>query len=241
MNTAMDLSIKGVIFEHGLSIHAENPESTTITIAIENCEIHPCNQLAWKNGDEPKPYDTSNSGDGLCLGIDSSYSNDPSAPENENRGDVIINVLNNKLIGENDPTVSRNGFKSLDDGDDQSAKSRGNGVSLGNQSGGTVHLKSAFIEGNTFNGLRGHAIQLYEIAGGTSVQIIDNTFESWGINKNNLGRESGIEDYAIRGNLKNGDFGTITLSENDYAEIVNGDFDVSNRKVKIDNWDGVIQ
>ena len=244
MNTHADLTLKNIIFDNGLSIHAKNPSGTAITITLEGCEIHWCNQENFKDTSD-RPGRIDNSGDGLCLGIDSAFSSKPEDKENENRGDVSIIVRNNHLVGDNNPEADRNGYETLDDIDNPDGrgrwKSRGNGVSLGLQSGGTLFLKSALIEGNTFTGLRGHAIQLYIITNGTTVDIKNNVFESWGINKNNLNRDPKIEDYAIRGDLNAENPGDVNLSGNTYADVVNGNFDVSNRKVKLDNWNGIIQ
>ena len=236
INTSANLTIKGVIFEHGLSIHATNPADTSIAITVEGCEIHPCDQLAWKNGDETKPIRTSNSGDGLCLGIDTSFSSNPSADENQDRGDVSVRVFDNKLIGDNNPNAERDGWKALE-GNDQARRARGNGVSIGNQSGGTVCLAQATIEGNYFEGLRGHAIQLYSIREDSSVTIKDNQFISWGINKNTLAGEK--DDYAIRGDLAADNPGTVSLDNNSYGGSVTAGGitrDLSNYKVAIDRW-----
>ena len=238
--TPADLTLKGINFSRGLSIHATNPSGTDITIMIEDCEINACLQEEFKEM-QKRPGRIDNSGDGLCLAIDSSASSDPSASENQNRGEVDVVVRNNHLTGDNNPSAERNGYVTLDDLDQgRRWKSRGNGVSLGNQSGGTVHLRSAEIDGNTFTGLRGHAVQLYQIASGTNVTISGNNFVSWGINKNNLAKDDGIVDYAIRGDLKAGDPGEVTLEDNTYAETVNGGFDVSERHVAIDNWNGIV-
>ena len=239
--TSENLTLQGITFEKGLSIHAENTEGNDITITVEDCVINACNQEDFRDvSDRPGRID--NSGDGLCLGIDSSTSNDPNAEVNQNRGEVSVIVKNNQLIGGNNPDAERNGYETLDDLDGNNIrgrwKSRGNGVALGLQSGGTVHLKDALIEGNTFTGLLGHAIQLYEISGGTTVNITGNSFESWGINKNNLAHEKDIADYAIRGDLKDGNLGEVKLSGNTYASTVNGNFDVSERKVAIERWNG---
>ena len=234
--TSENLTLKGITFEKGLSIHAENTSGNDITITVEDCVINACLQEDFKDVTD-RPGRIDNSGDGLCLGIDSSSSNKPEDSVNQNRGEVNVVVRNNQLIGDNNPSADRDGYTNLTDLDNNNRnKSRGVGVSLGNQSGGTVHLKDALIEGNTFTGLRAHAIQLYTLTGGTSVEIKENIFESWGINKNTLNYEE--TDYAIRGDLKAENPGSVILDGNFYATAVNGNFDVSERKVAIDNWNG---
>ena len=230
ITTPYNLTLKNIIFESGISIHAENTENITIT--VEGCEIHPC---LYEDLKHDKPQRTSNAGDGLCLAIDTTT--DQNA-DHSTRGKVNIVVRDNHLIGDNNPEAPR---KNGADIDSTVMKSRGNGVSLGNQAGGVPCLSEAEITGNIFEDLRGNALQLYRINDDMKVTVSNNQFISWGINKDTL---SGAEtDYAIRGELYNDGISAdvIILRDNSYATSMTVEGiqkDLSECKVAINYWNG---
>ena len=232
LTTAFDFTIKGVEFLDGLSIHTSNTEGE-ITINVSDCVIHACDQVAIIAEGQSVRNRIDNSGEGLCLAFDTSSEN------NTDRKGVVIVADNNKLIGKNDPTRERKGF-----GDwtlnEENKKGRGNGISLGNQAGSTINLVSATISNNTFEGLQGHAIQLYKIQNGATVSISGNDFISWGVNSTTY--STGLEDYAIRGDLDTADVNDdcVVLSNNTYASSmdVEGEtpVDLSQHKAAINYW-----
>lgn len=232
LDTTGNLTIKNVIFKQGLSIHTYNTEDVTVT--IENCIIYACDQsIMIEEKDTLNPWKLGNSGNGLCLAIDTASS--------ETAGEsVSLNLSNNKLIGAYDEDGERkDSYVNWEYYETKTnLKSRGNGISLGNQAGNTEHLKSAVISGNTFEGLKGHAIQLYVITTPATVEIKDNVFKSWGINKTSLVED---KDYAIRGDITaESPEATIVLSGNTYASSYatksGTSRDLANLKVAIDNW-----
>lgn len=233
IRTPYNLTLRNIIFESGISIHAENTDNITIT--VEGCEIHPCLQDELRLD---KPTVTSNSGDGLCLGIDTTTNQ---VADHSNRGKIKIIVRNNHLVGDNNPAAPREGYKALEGNESAIKKSRGNGVSLGNQAGGVPCLSTAEISENTFEGLRGNALQLYRIADGMKVNVSGNKFISWGINADTLGGTK--EDYAIRGELYDDTTSkdVIVLIGNSYADsmTVEGTTkDLEKYKVAINYWNG---
>ena len=185
-----DVTIKGVEFAKGVSLNARINNPCTIT--VEDCVIRWCDQ---KNDllpevDANPNFRIDNSGNGLCLSIDT-----------QNKGDkfLTVNVKNCTLIGDNDPTAPRKDSYATTgfyiNRDSTNFKGRGNGVGLGTASGNGMGLKQVSIEGCSFSGLRNAAIQLYTFD--CPITITKCTFESWGVNKD---RETD-PSYAIRGNV----------------------------------------
>ena len=129
-----DVTIKGVEFAKGVSLNARSNNPCTIT--VEDCVIRWCDQ---KNDflpevDADPNFRIANSGNGLCLSIDT---------QNKGAKFLTVNVKNCTLIGDNDPTAPRkDSYKDTGDYKDNkdneaftNFKGRGNGVGLGTASG----------------------------------------------------------------------------------------------------------
>lgn len=232
LTTDFDFTIKGVEFLDGLSIHTNNTKSE-ITINVSDCVIHACDQKTLIDEGRDVRERIDNSGEGLCLAIDTK-----SEYDNTSRKGVKIIASGNYLIGDNDPSKDRAGTNGS--WTDTRSKTRGNGISLGNQAGSTINLVSAEISNNTFEGLLGHAIQLYKIENDAKVTISGNDFISWGVNSTTY--STGLEDYAIRGDLDTADVNDdcVVLSNNTYASSmdVEGEIpvDLSQHKAAINYW-----
>ena len=233
--TTGSLTIKNVIFKLGLCISVNPTCTSEITLDIEDNTIYACDQEALIEATSSVYNRIDNSGDGLCLGIQTSTAGDGA--------EVNVTVSGNKLIGDNDATKDRSSYKSwtyVESG--SKTDPRGRGVTLGNSSGTSANLGEAVISGNTFFGIRGSDIQLYTIPVDSSVTISGNDFQSWGINKQTQAGTK--DDYAIRGELSTStdDDGntltaTLTLSGNTYAtDWSDYDRDLSGYKVAVDNW-----
>ena len=198
-----------------------------------DCLIHACDQKTLIDEGRDVRERIDNSGEGLCLAIDTK-----SEYDNTSRKGVKIIASGNYLIGDNDPSKDRAGTNGS--WTDTRSKTRGNGISLGNQAGSTINLVSAEISNNTFEGLLGHAIQLYKIENDAKVTISGNDFISWGVNSTTY--STGLEDYAIRGDLDTADVNDdcVVLSNNTYASSMNVEgetpVDLSQYKVAIDYW-----
>ena len=234
LTTAFDFTIKGVEFLDGLSIHTSNTDKE-ITINVSDCVIHACDQLALIDEGRSVRNRIDNSGDGLCLGIDTS------SGDNSSRKGVAVVVNDNSFIGRSDSSRDRKSYKSWETYEaKQKNWGRGNGVSLGLQAGNTANLTTANITGNTFEGLQGHAIQLYSIQNSAKVTISENNFISWGINSTTF--STGLEDYAIRGDLAAADVNDdcVVLSNNTYASSMDVEgktpVDLSQHKAAINYW-----
>lgn len=215
-----DITIRGVTFLQGVTISVNNA-SEPITITVENCTVHACNQELLKTGYQR----IDNSGDGLCLNI-------------ETMGNAVTVIVKDcKFVGENDNTLDRNGYNSLDNllgtnGNNLGRwKSRGYGLALGAIAGNTEGLVSAEISGCTFTGIRGNALQLYSI--GCAVTVEDCTFESWGCNWQTSSKVK--SDAAIRGDLKEG--GSLTLAGNTYV-LEEDDGENGIKQVNVDGYSG---
>ena len=233
--TTGSLTIKNVIFKLGLCISVNSTCTSEITLDIEDNTIYACDQEALIAATSSVYNRIDNSGDGLCLGIQTSTAGDGA--------EVNVTVSGNKLIGDNDATKDRSSYKSWSYVESGSRTDpRGRGVTLGNSSGTSANLGEAVISGNTFFGIRGSDIQLYTIPVDSSVTISGNDFQSWGINKQTQAGTK--DDYAIRGELSTStdDDGstltaTLTLSGNTYAtDWSDYDRDLSGYKVAVDNW-----
>lgn len=233
--TNSDLTIKGTIFEQGISIHTSNLSKDS-TLTIEDCIIYTCDQekIIAKLEENPNPnFRMDNSGDGLGIGIDTNLSQTEGFT-----GSTNIVIRNNTIIGANDPDEGFGSYRTQSDALNKKNKTdpRGRGISIGMASGNTEYLKSAIIEGNTISGIKCGGVQLFAIASGTAVNIRNNNFISWGINSDTL--EGTKTYYAIRGNMADKP-GTVELSGNTYAEQsgVSGDNrNLHDYRVGIDGW-----
>lgn len=223
--TNKDVTIKNVVFEQGVSLHTRNLEND-VTVAFDNCTVYACDQevIIKKLQENPNPnYRMDNSGDGLCLGIDtvSSRPDDSS----EYTGSVNVIVKNCEFIGESDPTEGYGSYRNQENALAGTNKTdpRGRGISLGLAAGNTKYLESALIENNSFEGIKCGGVQLFGIEEGTDITIKNNEFKSWGINSDVFAGSKTY--YAIRGNLGTVSQGTITLEGNTYADVsgVEGD------------------
>lgn len=205
-----NVTLKNIIFADGVSIHSENTEEITLT--IEGCTVYACDQVSlFEAHKDEASFRGDNSGDGLCLGIDTDT-------EGNARTEKTVNVVvkDSTFIGANDPESDRDGYKDCDQYKASNKnKSRGHGVSLGNQAGKTDCLKSAVIENCVFTGLKGHAVQLFKID--SPITIKNNKFESYGVNKQTIAGEK--QDYAVRGDMRTkGSSVVLTFSGNTYEK-----------------------
>ena len=221
-----NLTVKNIVFAKGAAFNAEKT-TTERTITIENCTVYYCMQkdlvdrgVVNSNGD---PKNFSNTGNGLCLSIDS-----PNNPD-ETVGKINVIIKNCELIGDNNSKATRkDSYSSLSNYNSKTGdlKGRGNGVGLGTSSGSGRFLKSVTIEKCTFEGLRNAALQIYNHFT-AAVTVKDCEFKSWGVNADN-------EGSAIRGlvdvnsgasiNITDCTFSSASLSKNS-----------ANMKCEIDN------
>lgn len=229
-----DVTIRNVEFMDGLSIRAYNTDQP-ITITIESCVIHGCDQKALIEETKTVHQLITNSGDGLCLGIDA----DPSSA-----GAAVIckdNTLLGSIPGREDfETEKESSYKNWEhaNGATDAMKGRGNGISLGVIAGNSAGITNATISGNTFEGMFNAALQLYTFT--AQIIVENNTFKSWGMNStdgNNFGT------YAIRGDIPSssqGDSSLLTLRDNTYASSMPGPngtpIGLSSYKVAINYW-----
>ena len=201
---AGDVTIKGVTFMNGVCFTAKN-DDTTGTITFEDCTFYACDQskidLTFYQYNSLK-----NSGDGLCLNVDT-----------KNSRNLKVVVKDCAFIGENDVTLNRDGWKDIG-GENWNAatavknKSRGHAIMINGICGGgsNAQAESVLIEGCTMSGIRGHAIQLYQLR--MPVTIKDCKINSWGRNAQTAAGSK--EDAAIRGDIVSGSNGSLTLTNN---------------------------
>ena len=234
-----NVTIKNVEFMNGLSITV-NEKSNPITITIESCVIHGCDQKALIDATKSVHESITNSGDGLCLNIDTS----------QDSADVTVICKGNTLIGSipgrgDFETEKYSSYKNWNHVDGttpyEKMKGRGNGISLGGIAGNSNKITSATISGNTFEGMFNAALQLYTFT--AQITVENNTFKSWGMNStdgNNFGT------YAIRGDIPSssqGDSSLLTLRDNTYASSMPGlngtTINLSSYKVAINYWNNL--
>lgn len=218
--TNKDVTIKNVVFEQGVSLHTRNLEDE-VTVTFDNCTVYACDQEVIieklkKNPNEN--YRMDNSGDGLCLGIDTNTSR--TGDSSEYTGLVNVVVKNCEFIGASDPSEGYGSYRDQKNAlaGTNKTDARGRGISLGLASGNTKYLKSASIENNTFEGIKCGGIQLFGIEEGTDITIKNNEFKSWGINSDVITNKTKTY-YAVRGNLGKTSQGTVTLEGNTYAAV----------------------
>ena len=201
---AGDVTIKGVTFLNGVCFTAKN-DNTTGTITFEDCTFYACDQS--KIDLTPYLYNPlQNSGDGLCLNVDT-----------KNSPNLEVVVKGCTFIGENDTALDRNGWNPVG-GQNWNAdtankwKSRGHAIMINGICGGgnNAQAESVLIEGCTMSGIRGHAIQLYQLR--MPVTIKDCKINSWGRNAQTAAGSK--EDAAIRGDIVSGSNGSLTLTNN---------------------------
>ena len=201
---AGDVTIKGVTFLNGVCFTAKN-DSTTGTITFEDCTFYACDQS--KIDLTSYQYNSlKNSGDGLCLNVDTKDS-----------PNLKVVVKDCAFIGENDVTLNRDGWKDIG-GENWNAatavkyKSRGHAIMINGICGGgnNAQAESVLIDGCTMSGIRGHAIQLYQLR--MPVTIKDCKINSWGRNAQTAAGTK--DDAAIRGDIVSGSNGSLTLTDN---------------------------
>ena len=201
-----DVTIKGVTFMNGVCFTASD-NGTTGTVTFEDCTFYACDQSKIKiEGTEYANNPLKNSGDGLCLNIDT-----------KNSPELKIVVKDCSFIGEDDKTLNRNGWKDIGGSGwnpDTAAKdkSRGHAIMINGISGGgnDAQAESVLIENCTMDGIRGHAIQLYTLR--MPVTIKNCTINSWG---NNAQTAAGTaSDAAIRGEIISDSNCSLTLTNN---------------------------
>ena len=220
---AGDVTIKGVKFLNGACFTAKE-NGTTGTLTLEDCTFYACDQS--KIDLAPYAYNSlKNSGDGLCLNVDTKDS-----------PNLKVVIKNCRFIGENDPTLNRDGWKDIGgtNWDPDTAvknKSRGHAVMINGICGGgnNATAESVLIEGCTMDGIRGHAIQLYKLRMGVTVK--DCTINSWG---NNAQTAAGTKsDAAIRGDIVVGS-GNLTVTNTRFGLNES----TSLRHINVDNYSG---
>ena len=201
---AGDVTIKGVTFMNGVCFTAKN-NNTTGTITFEDCTFYACDQS--KIDLTSYQYNSlKNSGDGLCLNVDT-----------KNSPNLKVVVKDCAFIGENDVTLNRDGWKDIG-GENWNAatavknKSRGHAIMINGICGGgdNAQAESVLIDGCTMSGIRGHAIQLYQLR--MPVTIKDCKINSWGRNAQTAAGSK--DDAAIRGDIADATNGTLTLKDN---------------------------
>ena len=201
---AGDVTIKGVTFMNGVCFTAKN-DGTTGTITFEDCTFYACDQS--KIDLTSYQYNSlKNSGDGLCLNVDT-----------KNSPNLKVVVKDCTFIGENDVTLNRDGWKDIggENWDAATAvknKSRGHAIMINGICGGgnNAQAESVLIDGCTMSGIRGHAIQLYQLR--MPVTIKDCKINSWGRNAQTAAGTK--DDAAIRGDIVSGSNGSLTLTDN---------------------------
>ena len=220
---AGDVTIKGVKFLNGACFTAKE-NGTVGTLTLEDCTFYACDQS--KIDLAPYAYNSlKNSGDGLCLNVDTKDS-----------PNLKVVIKNCRFIGENDPTLNRDGWKDIGgtNWDPDTAvknKSRGHAVMINGICGGgnNATAESVLIEGCTMDGIRGHAIQLYQLRMGVTVK--DCTINSWG---NNAQTAAGAKsDAAIRGDIVVGS-GNLTVTNTRFGLNES----TSLRHINVDNYSG---
>ena len=220
---AGDVTIKGVKFLNGACFTAKE-NGTVGTLTLEDCTFYACDQS--KIDLAPYAYNSlKNSGDGLCLNVDTKDS-----------PNLKVVIKNCRFIGENDPTLNRDGWKDIGgtNWDPDTAvknKSRGHAVMINGICGGgnNATAESVLIEGCTMDGIRGHAIQLYTLRMGVTVK--DCTINSWG---NNAQTAAGTKsDAAIRGDIVVGS-GNLTVTNTRFGLNES----TSLRHINVDNYSG---
>ena len=201
---AGNVTIKGVTFLNGVCFTAKN-NNTTGTITFEDCTFYACDQS--KIDLTSYQYNSlKNSGDGLCLNVDT-----------KNSPNLKVVVKDCTFIGEDDVTLNRDGWKDIG-GENWNAatavknKSRGHAIMINGICGGgnNAQAESVLIDGCTMSGIRGHAIQLYQLR--MPVTIKDCKINSWGRNAQTAAGSK--EDAAIRGDIADATSGTLTLQNN---------------------------
>ena len=220
---AGDVTIKGVKFLNGACFTAKE-NGTVGTLTLEDCTFYACDQS--KIDLAPYAYNSlKNSGDGLCLNVDTKDS-----------PNLKVVIKNCRFIGENDPTLNRDGWKDIGgtNWDPDTAvknKSRGHAVMINGICGGgnNATAESVLIEGCTMDGIRGHAIQLYQLRMGVTVK--DCTINSWG---NNAQTAAGAKsDAAIRGDIVVGS-GNLAVTNTRFGLNES----TSLRHINVDNYSG---
>ena len=220
---AGDVTIKGVKFLNGACFTAKE-DGTVGTLTLEDCTFYACDQS--KIDRTPYMYNSlKNSGDGLCLNVDTKDS-----------PNLKVVIKNCRFIGENDPTLNRDGWKDIGgtnwDPNTAVKKSRGHAVMINGICGGGFNAKaeSVLIEGCTMDGIRGHAIQLHSLRMGVTVKNC--TINSWG---NNAQTAAGTKsDAAIRGDIVNGSGGNLTVMNTRFGLNES----TSLRHINVDNYSG---
>ena len=199
---AGDVTIKGVNFLNGACFTAKT-DGTTGTLTFEDCTFYACDQSKI----DLTPYAVNslkNSGDGLCLNVDTKDS-----------PNLKVVIKNCRFIGEDDRTLSRDGWKDIGGTNwnpDTAVKnkSRGHAVMINGICGGgnNAMAESVLIEGCTMDGIRGHAIQLYQLR--MSVTVKNCKINSWGNNAQTTAGDK--SDAAIRGDIIADSNGSLTVT-----------------------------
>lgn len=230
-----NITIKNIIFKQGATFSAQTANiSSKVTITFENCTFYACQQSkidVEKWASKAGGVNLNNSGDGLCLDIETSDSTN-----------VNVVVKNSTFNGEDDVTLDRKGYQlynATNKAWENKTKSRGHAIAINAIAGGGT-AGSVLIDGNTMTGIRGNAIQLYNFNYAITVQ--NNIINSWG--RNNLTSNMTKDDAAIRGTIESD--GTLTLTNNYFgldenveSKLINGKTEnVGLYHVNVDNYTG---
>ena len=203
-----DTTIKGVTFKNGASFTVKKEN---VTVTLEDCTFYACDQqkaattlgITDNNGtgNNGRNNILTNTGAGMCLNLEQAMG----ANGNKLANNANFIVKNCTFVGENDNTLSVEGWRYNADGSVRDTKKRGHAIALNAISGGGNETSnySLTVEGCTINGVRGNAIQLYGVNGNNTIK--DTKINSWAVNSTGVG-------YAIRGDFDAS--GTRTLALN---------------------------
>lgn len=225
-----DTTIKGVTFKNGASFTVK---SENVTVILEDCTFYACDQQKAAaalgitdeqgTGNNGRNNILTNTGAGMCLNLEQAKVNNELLANN-----AKFVVKDCVFVGENDNTLSAEGWRYNANGSVRDTKKRGHAIALNAISGGGNETEnySLLVEGCTINGVRGNAIQLYGTKG--NITIKDTKINSWAVNKDGVG-------YAVRGDFDENGSRTLTLNNvyfglneltnnNDFGHIKVGSF-----------------
>lgn len=235
-----NVTVKNFVFLDGAVISAGSYDNET-TITVEDCIFHGTNQIELFE----KATREGSAGSNTITGSPTFKSSSNSRNEmgliirtNNGQGDanadklVTVVIRGCSFIGKNDGTSSRKtGHQSYKLWYGGTAANKGGfGLGIGSVEGNSYRMKSALVEGCTFEGINGHALHIDTF--NCDITVRNNIFKSYGINRENLAASADEpEDVAFRGAMVAGSSATVTLSGNQYLS------GHDNVKVKINNCD----
>jgi len=191
-----NLTVKNLTFKQGATFSAR--PNTVGVITFENCTFYACDQTQLKDFavagsnylSDGRRFD--NSGDGMCLDIDTKDCQ------------VAVVVKNCSFVGDGGNNVDRNGFYNVDallNG--TRGKARGYGLAI-NGIAGRGDAESVLVDGCVFDNIRDNAIQLYTFEYPITIQNCE--INGWGHNSADIaGTHTGA---GVRGDMKDAGDGT---------------------------------